>query len=249
MIDPVVERNTILRGIVGSSAYLGSERPGSDRDEMGVFIEAPELVVGLIQRDTITYRDKPNGVRSESGDLDLVLYGLSRFCRLASKGNPSVLMLLHLPETHHLVVTDAGRALIACRSAFYSRDAGARHLGYLRSQKAKLNGERSPSVQRPDLVRQYGYDTKFAMHAVRLGLQGIEYMNEGELRIPMREAEYLRAIRSGAFTLRQILSEIDGLESALAERVKLSTAAADVAAIDRLLTSSYIQHWSKEQND
>lgn len=41
---------TVLRGVVGSSAYLGMDS-GSDRDEMGVFIEAPEHVVGQHCRD------------------------------------------------------------------------------------------------------------------------------------------------------------------------------------------------------
>lgn len=240
----MVEINTILRGIVGSSAYLGMDiASGSDRDEMGIFFEAPEHVVGLSQRDTVTYRDKPDGVRSGPGDLDLVSYGLSRFCRLAAKGNPSILALMYLPDSHYVSTEEAGRALLAIRGAFHSKESGFRHLGYLRSQKAKLNGERSPCVQRPELVERFGYDTKFAMHAVRLGLQGVEYVETGKITLPSPDAQLLRAIRSGEFGVDEVLHMIDGAEAQLEAAANRSTARADLERIDAFLVQAYREAW------
>lgn len=56
-------------------------------------------------------------------------------------------------------------------------------------------------VQRPELVERFGYDTKFAMHAVRLGLQGVEYVETGKITLPSPDAQLLQAIRSGAFAI------------------------------------------------
>jgi predicted nucleotidyltransferase len=90
--------NEIMRGVVGSTAHGTAIDGQDDRDEMGVFIESPENVCGLTPCDHYIYRDKPNGVRSEPGDFDLAMYSLRKFCRLAYKGNPSILLLLWLPD-------------------------------------------------------------------------------------------------------------------------------------------------------
>lgn len=134
-------KNEILRGVVGSTAHGTAVEGQDDRDEMGVFVEAPEHVCGLKSLDHYIYRDKPEGVRSEAGDLDLTMYSLRKFCRLAEQGNPSVVILLWLPQ--HITKTHLGDRLIAMREAFISRDSGARFLGYLVAQKMKMTGERA----------------------------------------------------------------------------------------------------------
>jgi hypothetical protein len=98
--------NEILRGVVGSTAHGTAIEGQDDRDEMGVFVEPPANVCGLTSCDHYIYRDKPEGVRSEAGDLDLTLYSLRKFCRLAAQGNPSVVILLWLPE--HMTKTTLG---------------------------------------------------------------------------------------------------------------------------------------------
>jgi uncharacterized protein len=93
------------------------------------------------------YRYQPNGVRSQPGDLDLTMYSLRKFCRLATHGNPSVIILLWLPE--HITKTELGTELIGMREALISKDSGKRFLGYLVAQKMKLKGERTHTVNRP----------------------------------------------------------------------------------------------------
>ncbi|MDE2103551.1 MAG: nucleotidyltransferase domain-containing protein, partial [Patescibacteria group bacterium] len=166
--------NEILRGVVGSTSHGTAIEGQDDRDEMAVFIEPPENVCGLTPCDHYIYRDQPEGVRSQPGDLDLTMYSLRKFCRLAAQGNPSVIILLWLPD--HVSKTRLGAELIGMREAFINRESGQRFLGYLVAQKMKLTGERTQTVARPELVEKYGYDTKFAMHALRLGFEGIEML-------------------------------------------------------------------------
>ena len=236
--------NEILRGVVGSTAHGINIIGQDDRDEMGVFIEPPEKVCGLTPCDHYIYRDKPEGVRSEAGDLDLTMYSLRKFCRLASAGNPSVIALLWLP--YYEFVAKLGHDLIAMRGAFISRESGKRFLGYLTAQKQKLKGERAHTVNRPELVAKYGYDTKFAMHALRLGFEGIELLTDGRLTLPVAEPNLttLRSIRGGEINFHEALDLIEGAEAKLRTLVDACKIQADHNAINRFMVEAHEKHWS-----
>lgn len=235
--------NEILRGLVGSTAHGLNIEGQDDRDEMGVFIEPPENVCGLTSCDHYIYRTQPEGVRSGPGDLDLTLYSLRKFVGLATKGNPSVIVLLWLPE--YITITPAGHELVRMREAFVTKEAGARFLGYLTSQKMGLLGKRAKTVQRPELVERYGYDTKFAMHALRLGLEGIDYLTEGRLTLPVREPNrsVLRGVRTGQYSFAEVVKLIEGAEARLCELVNVCAFEADCDRIDAFMVEAHQQHW------
>lgn len=237
--------NEILRGLVGSTAHGINIVGQDDRDETGVYIEPPENVCGLTPADHYIWRTQPEGVRSGPGDLDLTMYSLRKFCRLAEQGNPSVMVLLWLPE--YIVLTDAGRALVKARDAFISRDAGARFLGYLVSQKMKMKGEKAHTVNRPELVAKYGYDTKFAMHALRLGFEGVELLTRRTLTLPVAEPNLstLRAVRTGQLNLAEALHLIDVTEMKLRSLLQDCDWKSDRRRIDALMVKLHQQHWTR----
>lgn len=234
----------ILRGVVGSTSHGTAITGQDDRDEMGVCMEPPEYVCGLSMFEHYIYRDQPEGVRSQPGDLDLTIYTLRKFCRLAAQGNPSVLVLLWLPS--HIIKTDLGQGLLDIRDAFVSREAGWRFLGYLTSQKKSLTGERNQKVKRPDLVERYGYDTKFAMHALRLGFEGIEYLTDRRLTLPVAEPNLttLRAVRAGELSLPETLALIEAIETELRALCEYCQIAADMKRINRFMIEAHEAHWS-----
>jgi predicted nucleotidyltransferase len=236
--------STILRGVVGSTVHGLAIEGQDDRDEMGIFIEPPEAVCGLSPIDHLIQRDQPDGVRSQPGDLDLTMYSLRKFCRLATAGNPSVILLLWLPS--YTTETDTGRQLINLRHQFISKESGKRFLGYLRAQKARLKGESSPKVSRPELVEKYGYDTKFAMHALRLGLQGIELLQNKHLSLPMEEPPLtlLRNVRLGNKSLSEVLQLIETAENYL--RTLINTCCdlkVDKDVINKFMVEAHRKHW------
>ncbi|MFH8979386.1 DNA polymerase beta superfamily protein, partial [Streptomyces sp. NPDC017890] len=98
----IADSNTVLRGQVGSGLH-GVTTGNDDRDEMGVCIEPPEFVIGVSKFEQYQYRTQPEGVRSGAGDLDLVVYSLRKWARLAEAGNPTVLLLMFIPP-HELVL-------------------------------------------------------------------------------------------------------------------------------------------------
>ena len=167
----------ILRTVVGSGVHGIAIAGTDDHDEMGVFIEPPERVVGLLPpADRYLFRTQPEGARSGPGDTDLVMYSLRRYLRLAVKGNPTVLLPLFAPPEAVLVCRPLGAHLRDLAPALLSRRAVHRFLGYLDAQRRRLldRGRTGRMPNRPELVARYGYDVKYASHALRLAYQGLE---------------------------------------------------------------------------
>jgi hypothetical protein len=59
---------------------------------------------------------------SGPGDLDLTVYGLQKFCRLALNGSPTVLLLLFISGENLLERDEFGEELQALVSAFVPPD-------------------------------------------------------------------------------------------------------------------------------
>jgi predicted nucleotidyltransferase len=216
---------------------------------MGVCIEPPEYVIGLNHFETWVYRTKPEGVRSEAGDLDFVVHSLRKFARLALKGNPTVLLLLFVKPEDLLLRTHLGDELQELAPAFVSRQAGRAFLGYLTAQKQRLLGERGQlRTHRPELVNEHGYDTKYAMHMLRLGYQGRELLETGRISLPMREHERQRvfSVRRGEVPFNDVLTEIGKLERELEDLLETSPLPPDPdrTAVDDFLVRAHRQYWA-----
>lgn len=227
----------IIRTEVGSTAHGTGLPGGEDYDEMGVVLERWQSSVGLDNdADNIVYRPgRAATERSGPGDYDLVLYTPRKFARLAASGNPSVLMLLFGPLRFSTPLGDSLRALAP---AFWSERARQRFLGYSRAQRERLLGIRGGvHTNRPELVAQFGYDTKYAMHMLRLGIQGIEYVTTGALTLPVPEphGSVLRDVRHGKYTLAEVLAMADENEATLATVASTAPPTPDTAAINQWL--------------
>ena len=243
----IAERGCILRGLVGSAVH-GLSNPGTDdRDEMGVSVEPREYVIGLRRFDHFVYRTRAEGEPSGPGDLDLTIYGLRKYMRLVVKGSPTALLLLFVPEGELVVRTPLGDRLRALAPAFVARRTGRAFLGYVDSQRRGLLGGTRGSRTR-ELSSVHGYDTKYAMHALRIAHQGLELMTEGRIALPVREPQRSRlmAVRRGEVPLEDVL---DALHERIG-RLERVVAAADVpdepdrAAVDRFLVEAHEQVWA-----
>jgi hypothetical protein len=187
-------------------------------------------------------------VRSGPGDLDLVAYSLRKYVRLALKGHPTILLLLFVPNEHVQSRTELGEELMALRPAMVSKRVGRAFLGYLHGQKERLLGTRGQMrVNRPELVEAHGYDTKYAMHAARLGYQGLEVLEHGRLTLPMPEPARSRvmAIRRGERSFDEAIAEIEQVERALADALERTTLPErpDADAVNRFLVEAYRRAW------
>jgi hypothetical protein len=264
----IAERGLVLRVQVGSGVHGTSITGQDDRDEMGICLEPPEYVTGIArvpagtdagdasvefeqyQRHTVW--NQPGGLanRSGAGDLDVVIYSARKWARLALAGNPTVLLPLFVPDDEVVFRNEAGAELVANAHRFVSRLAGERFLGYLRAQRAAMTGEVGAHTNRPELVAVHGYDTKFAMHALRLGVQGVELLTTGRITLPIPEPSrtYLRSIRGGEVPLAEVIAAIDQAEGNL---LRLQSSPAVPAAPDRAwvndwLHRAHMTYWASQ---
>lgn len=90
----------------------------------------------------------------------------------------------------------------------------------------RWQAERNPA--RAALERRYGYDTKHAMHLVRLMRMGLEVLEHGELRVRRPDAAELRDIRAGTLSYDALLAEAERLERRMTLAAQGSSLPADV---------------------
>lgn len=250
---PWVETATILRAEVGSGVHGVATAGTDDRDEMAICIEPIDEAYGIgvpfeqhIYR-TAAVREGKSDARSQPGDLDLTIYSLRKWLRLALHGNPSVIVLLFTPTV--VLENATGYSLRHDMGPhFASRQAGKRFLGYLQGQRQKLLGERGQkNVNRPELVEKFGYDTKYAGHMLRLGYQGIEYMRTGRLTLPMAEPYRSRVldVRQGRVSQADVVAETLGVEDTLKELQDSSPLplVPNTAAVNEWMLDRYLEWW------
>lgn len=209
---------------VGSTAHgigVGSD----DLDYTVIRLESwTEFVNGPGDRQSMMIRTQPEGERSGAGDIDLNVYTLRKFAHLAASGNPSILNVLWTPEAY-LERALWPRLKDGLKDYVRARSAGDAYLGYCRQQMERWQGTRGQkNVTRPELVEQYGFDTKYAAHIIRLAHQGIGFMLRGEIEIPIQEptATEIRSLRTGGYTESQALNWAVASELRLKDAIKKS---------------------------
>lgn len=245
------EVGSTLHGVTDASV-------GDDLDLMGICFEPPHTTVGLEDFEQFEGRwhkdgtPIPDGTRSGADDTDLTVYSLRKWARLAANGNPTVQLILFSPEAKVFHQSRYGLRLRESRDLFISKESGTRYLGYLKSQVQLMLGLRAGHTNRPELVATYGVDLKAGYHACRLGIQGIQLMQEGCVTLPMRDSDRapLIALRRGEYGRKSqqwVLEYLDQLESDL----KLAIDKSDLPdhperkSVDSFLVAMHLEYWDE----
>ena len=240
---PPLPATAILLVEVGSTAHGTGIEGGEDHDELGIVVEPSTLVLGLSDKGykTVMQRTQPEGERSGPGDVDRTLYSLRRFLRLAASGNPSVLMSLWAPIEFASV---EGEELRSLGDAFVGRHVIPRYRGYMRAQVAKVLETEAPEAT-------YEAKTKSAMHAARLGIQGLELLRTGALELPMLNADgdWLRAVRRGEIPFDEWKSRTTDLDRELESLVGNDglPAVADRVRIEHWSVATHRSIWNRTE--
>jgi hypothetical protein len=92
---------------------------------------------------------------------------------------------------------------------------------------------------RAELEARFGYDTKHAMHLVRLLRMGVELVATGELAVRRPDREELLAVRDGAWAYDELVAWAEQQQAVLSVRRAVSPLPAepDEAAIEALCVS------------
>jgi len=232
----LAESNLILKVETGSYLY-GTETPESDRDYQGIFVPPKEYVYGLHRCDQ---------VQVKSDDTDYTCYTLPKYIHLAMNNNPNILSLLYTPDKNVIFKNEYGQKIIDNRELFLSKKSYHTFRGYAHSQKRKILTKEAEG-KRVALIEKHGYDTKFAMHLMRLLYEGLDIMVAKQLIYPCPHRKQLKAIRNGEWDLAKVLAEAERLEHLIDEAYVKSDLqyGADQAKIEKLQMSMLEGYWQE----
>ena len=275
----------IYEVVSGSRAY-GLATAGSDLDIRGVCIPSPRYLLGLTPFEQW---------EAQSAEGETVIFGLSKFVRLALACNPNIIEMLYTPPESVLRITEAGQKLVAARALFLTRQAGRTFSEYAISQLRRLERHhrwlvdppdhlpvqeefggqetegrykfpdhdaqrayqnalrhwnqyqawvRNRNPERAELERRYGYDTKHAMHLLRLLKMGVEILSTGQVHVYRPDHEWLLAVREGLLGYEALLAlagEYEGQVKALRQSSALPESP-DAAAAEELVVELQGRH-------
>lgn len=242
-----VARKTILTSVVGSTLHGTSVDDGlEDLDLMSIVLESPGDVMGFTRWEGEERRTKPQGVRSEAGDVDHSVYGLRKWLGMACNGNPTAMLPLFAPNDMLRECTAEGAMLRAMAPSIVSKKVFPAFRGYMVNQRNRMEKlDRCHRVTRPELIERY--DTKAAGHIIRLGMQGIELLATGKLTLPMpgMDRAYVIAVRTGSLTKEKVIRAMEEYEDYLiiAEQNCTLRDEPDWPACEKFMVDMYEQHW------
>lgn len=210
-MTPPVESNTILLGYRGSHAHgtyidpdLDPEFGTDDIDLMGVVVPPESYYLGL---DSYGSRGTKEIV---DGPYDIVYYELRKFVSLLCKGNPNVLSLLWLQPRFYHRLNFSAILLTEERNRFtFTKQTVKAHMGYALAQRHQMQKDPTNRAymgeRRRALAQRFGYDVKHAAHFYRLLAQVIELMEDEFLNVNRHDAETLKEIKTGQWSLDRFM--------------------------------------------
>jgi len=239
-------QNLIHLFVGGSELHGAKVGKTDDTDLYGVYIEAPENALGLEPREHFVWSTAGDERRNGPDDVDVTLYSLRKWAGMAAKGNATALHFLFAEPRD---INAAGwRKITAHRDLFLARTSAKQFLGFANDQFKRLTGEKGKGKkgQRPEYIGKYGYDTKAAMHGLRLLHEGLELMTNQRITLPRPEKDLLIKVRSGAWRLERVLIEAQRLFKELEDAVSASSLPdrVDRVAISRLIAQVHLEFWN-----
>ena len=236
----------LIHAFVGGSELHGAKVGSTDDvDIYGIYIGPPSDVLGLSPLEHFVWSTASDDRRNGPDDVDVTLYSLQKWSGMAAKGNATALHFLFAEST--AVSAPAWDKIQAAKELFLSRQSALQFLGFAGNQLRRITGEKGRGSKgiRPEYIGAFGYDTKAAMHCMRLYFECIELMREGRISLPRPEKDLLIEVRSGAWSLERFLAEAEALRIEAEESAKISTLpdAVDIAAISALIAEVHLRFW------
>src|SRR6202789_2093383 len=234
--------DSLIHIFVGGSELHGAKvGTTDDLDIYGVFLETPSEALGLQSRDHFVWSTASDERRNGPDDVDVTLYSLRRWAALAANGNATSLHFLFADATSES--DDSWGMVQAHRELFLSKRSSAQFLGFADNQLGRLTGAKGAGKkgQRPEYIGKFGYDTKAAMHCLRLYFECIDLMENGTITLPRPERELLIEVRSGEWSLERFLDEVKSLHERTLAAVERSVLPEKVnkIAISKLVADAH----------
>jgi predicted nucleotidyltransferase len=126
-----IRDNTIFFTLSGSRAY-GLETESSDWDYRGVCIPSKEYFLGF----------NSGFEQAEIKEPDTTIFEITKFFNLLSMGNPNCIDILFTDPSDHIIVSEAGQAILDHKEEFLSKQLKERYIGFAKSQAHRIKNHR-----------------------------------------------------------------------------------------------------------
>ena len=239
---------TLIHLFVGGSELHGAKvGQTDDTDLYGVYIESPEHALGLTPREHFVWSTAGDDRRNGPDDVDVTLYSLRKWAGMAAKGNATALHFLFADSKE--VAPRTWCKIQESREVFFSRNSARQFLDFADAQFKRLTGEkrRGKKGQRPEYIGKFGYNTKAAMHGLRLLYECLELMQHGRITLPRPEKDLLIEVRSGSWRLERVLQHAQRMFKEVEDAAKKSPLpdTVDRTAISRLVAQAHLEFWKQ----
>lgn len=242
---------SIIHLFIGGSQLHGAKVEGyDDLDIYGCYIEPPERILGVLPLEHFVWSSGSDREKNTANDVDITIYSLHRWGELMLKGNPAIIHFLYASGEAPAEST-WNTHIQPHRESLVSNKAARQYLGFANSQRMRLTGERGMGRhgQRPDLIENFGFDTKFAMHYIRLLYECRELLKEHHLTLPrpQPERQHLIDIRSGKYTQEEVFAVGRDLMEQCETLLAVSTLDEEVDRrfLSRIIAAAYQSHWQQ----
>lgn len=136
----------IMKSVFGSQLY-GLATPQSDTDYKGIYIPNHADLICQTAVKSINQSTGSDHSKNTADDVDLELFSLHEFIRLAAKGETVAIDMLHTPDDMLVQDSPLWMLLRSQRARFYTTNMVA-YIGYVRKQAAKygVKGSRMEAI-------------------------------------------------------------------------------------------------------
>lgn len=157
-------------------------------------------------------------IDTEGTQYDLVSYNIIKYFQLCLENNPNMIDSLFVPQRCVIHQTAVGQMVREARKSFLHKGAWHKFKGYAFSQMKRIRTDPNDkkSEKRKKSIELHGFDVKHAYHVVRLLEEVRQILVEGDIDLE-RNAEQLKAIRRGEWTIEQLQDWFVRQETSLEE--------------------------------
>jgi predicted nucleotidyltransferase len=219
---PFVVSNTVYETKMGSEAY-GCSLGKSDYDVYGFCIPPLDMIFTHLKGEIVGFGNQTQKFEvyqehhmkdvDVNIEYDVSIYSIVKYFQLLMENNPNMADSLWTYDEDVITQTKISKMV---------RD-NRRYLGYAHAQLHKIQNKHGHLNEKRNAdIQKYGYDTKYAMHCLRLMNEVKQILLTGDFDIK-NNAKHNIEVRQGKYTLTQLEQEFYNQEKHMAEAFEKST--------------------------